>query len=69
MRFDSFDEEQYKTTNPRVVEYLSLKEKFERMGRSLGSGDLADDVKALIEELEIADPETGSEIGPICEAI
>ena len=57
---DSFDEEQYKTTNPRVMEYLSKeREILERMGRSLGSGDL-EDVKALIEELEIADPETGS---------
>ena len=57
---DSFDEEQYKTTNPRVMEYLSKeREILERMGRSLGSGDL-EDVKNLIEELEIADPETGS---------
>jgi len=56
----SFDEEQYKTTNPRVMEYLSKeREILERMGRSLGAGDL-EDVKALIEELEIADPETGS---------
>jgi glycyl-tRNA synthetase len=57
---DSFDEEQYKTTNPRVMEYLSKeREILERMGKSLGNGDL-EDVKALIEELEIADPETGS---------
>ncbi len=56
----SFDEEQYKTTNPRVMEYLSKeREILARMGRSLGNGDL-EDVKALIEELEIADPETGS---------
>ena len=57
---DSFDEEQYKTTNPRVMEYLSKeREILERMGKSLGSGDL-EDVKNLIDELEIADPETGS---------
>ena len=57
---DSFDEAQYKTTNPRVMEYLAKeREILERMGRSLGNGDL-EDVKALIEELEIADPETGS---------
>ena len=57
---DSFDEDQYKTTNPRVMEYLSKeREILARMGRSLGNGDL-EDVKALIEELEIADPETGS---------
>ena len=56
----AFDEEQYKTTNPRVMEYLSKeREILERMGRSLGNGDL-EDVKALIEELEIACPESGS---------
>ena len=57
---DAFDEEQYKTTNPRVMEYLSKKKEIlERMARSLETENLAD-VKALIEELEIADPETGS---------
>jgi glycyl-tRNA synthetase (class II) len=57
---EAFDEEQYRNTNPRVMEYLSKqKEILERMGRSLSTGDL-DDVKALIEELEIADPESGS---------
>ncbi len=57
---DSFDEEQYKTTNPRVIEYLSRERQIlERMGSSLGTGNL-EDVKNLIDELEIADPETGS---------
>jgi glycyl-tRNA synthetase len=57
---DSFDEQQFVTTNGRVVEYLSKKKSIlERMAKSLDSGDL-EDVKALIEELEIADPETGS---------
>lgn len=57
---DAFDEEQFVATNPRVVEYLSKKKEIlERMARGLDSGDLAD-VKALIEELGIADPETGS---------
>ncbi len=57
---ESFDEEQYKTTNPRVVGYLAKqKEVLERMARSLEAEDL-EDVKALIEELEIADPDTGS---------
>ena len=56
----SFDEEQYKTTNPRVIEYLAKKkELLERMARSLETENLAD-VKALIEELEIACPESGS---------
>ncbi len=57
---DAFNEQEFITTNTRVVEYLAKeKEILERMGRSLGAGDL-EDVKALIEELEIADPETGS---------
>jgi glycyl-tRNA synthetase len=41
-----------------VVEYKA-REILERLGRSLGNEDL-EDVKALIEELEIACPETGS---------
>jgi glycyl-tRNA synthetase len=57
---DAFDENQYINTNPRVVEYLSRKKEIlERMAKGLDSGDLAD-VKALIEELEIACPESGS---------
>ncbi|WP_121964298.1 glycine--tRNA ligase [Myroides sp. N17-2] len=57
---ESFDEEQFVATNPRVVEYLTKKQEIlERMAKGLDTGDLAD-VKALIEELEIADPDTGS---------
>ncbi|GGX07581.1 glycine--tRNA ligase [Aquimarina muelleri] len=57
---DDFDEAQFITTNPRVVKYLSQKEEIiQRMAKSLENEDLAD-VKALIEELGIADPETGS---------
>lgn len=57
---DSFDEEQYKTTNPRVLGYLQKREEIlTRMGKSLENEDLTD-VKTLIEELGIADPETGS---------
>lgn len=57
---DSFDEDQYKNTNPRVLEYLTKERQIlERMGNSLGTGNL-EDVKNLINELEIADPETGS---------
>jgi len=57
---DSFDEEQFKATNPRVLGYLQKKEAIlSRMAKSLENEDLID-VKALIEELEIADPETGS---------
>ncbi len=57
---ESFDEEQYKATNERVVGYIKQqKEIIERMAKGLDSGNLAD-VKALIEELGIADPDTGS---------
>ncbi|MFN4198078.1 MAG: glycine--tRNA ligase, partial [Flavobacterium sp.] len=57
---DAFDKEQFITTNPRVVEYLERKKSIlERMAKGLDTGDLAD-VKALIEELEIACPESGS---------
>lgn len=57
---DDFDEEQFVNTNPRVVGYLQKKKEIlERMAKGMENEDLAD-VKALIEELEIADPETGS---------
>jgi glycyl-tRNA synthetase len=57
---DDFDEEQYKTTNPRVMGYLEkAKSTLTRLNTSLTNEDL-DDVKALIEELEIACPESGS---------
>lgn len=57
---EAFDEEQFVNTNPRVVGYLQKKtEILARMARGLDNEDLAD-VKALIEELEIADPDTGS---------
>ncbi len=57
---DTFNEEQFVSTNPRVVKYLSEKEAvLKRMASSLEKEDLVD-VKALIEELGIADPETGS---------
>ncbi|WP_435578541.1 glycine--tRNA ligase [Gilvibacter sp.] len=57
---DSFDEQQFVETNPRVIKYKTQqKEILERMARSLDNEDLAD-VKALIEELGIADPVSGS---------
>jgi glycyl-tRNA synthetase len=57
---EAFDEEQYTTTNPRVKGYLEKREKvLTRMAKSLEDNDLAD-VKALIEELEIACPISGS---------
>ncbi|MEO4004055.1 glycine--tRNA ligase [Flavobacterium sp. CAU 1735] len=57
---DAFDEAQFVATNARVIEYRSRqREILERMARSLETENLAD-VKALIEELEIACPESGS---------
>ena len=57
---DDFDEEKFVSTNPRVLKYKSQqKEILKRLARSLEAEDLAD-LKTLIEELEIADPETGS---------
>ena len=56
---DAFNEEEFVTTNARVVEYLSkYKEILSRLAK--GMTDDLQDVKALIDELEIADPETGS---------
>ncbi|MFD0977444.1 glycine--tRNA ligase [Salinimicrobium gaetbulicola] len=57
---DSFDEEQFVATNERVQRYLGERKAIlERLGDSLTKEDLKD-VKNLIEELGIADPETGS---------
>ncbi|MFC7356366.1 glycine--tRNA ligase [Jejudonia soesokkakensis] len=57
---DAFDEAEFVATNPRVVRYLAeQKEVLARMAKSLGNEDLTD-VKALIEELGISDPDTGS---------
>ncbi|MBN4084815.1 glycine--tRNA ligase [Flavobacteriaceae bacterium AH-315-B10] len=57
---DAFNKEEFISTNPRVVGYQEKINKIlSRMGKSLENEDLAD-VKALIEELEIADPLSGS---------
>jgi len=57
---DSFDEEQFVSTNPRVVSY---KEKcssiMQRFAQAMSHNDLAD-VKALIEELGIVCPVSGT---------
>ena len=57
---DAFDKDQFVATNPKVTEYYEIKDAIlSRMAKSLETENLAD-VKALIEELEIADPDTGS---------
>jgi len=57
---DAFDEEQFKTTNGRIIDrQKKIDTILKRMNDSLTNEDL-EDVKALIEELEIACPESGS---------
>ena len=57
---DAFDKKEFLATNGRVVEYQQkIDSILYRMGQSLEKEDL-ENVKALIEELEIADPVTGS---------
>lgn len=57
---DAFNKTEFISTNPRVLGYKEKGEAIlKRLGRSLENEDLAD-VKALIEELEIADPLSGS---------
>ncbi|SHI97147.1 glycyl-tRNA synthetase [Cruoricaptor ignavus] len=57
---EAFDKAQFESTNQKVIDYRQRQKTIlERMAKSLENNDLAD-VKALIEELEIADPDTGS---------
>ncbi len=57
---DSFDEQQFRTTNPRVVEYQAkIDDLKNRFFTALGNDDLAQ-VKALIEECEIVCPISGT---------
>jgi len=59
-RFADFDEQMFRQTNTRVVEY---QEKMDAIARRLGAamtkGDMVE-LKAIIDDLEIADPDTGS---------
>lgn len=57
---DSFDKQQFLATNQRVLDYQEKAQTIlKRLGKSLENEDLAD-VKALIEELDIACPLSGS---------
>ncbi len=57
---DAFDQEQFLATNPRVTDYQKkIDTTLKRLGKSLENEDLAD-VKALIEELGIVCPVSGS---------
>ena len=57
---DTFSKDEFVTTNPRVLGYQEkINTILSRLGKSLENENLTD-VKLLIEELEIADPLTGS---------
>jgi glycyl-tRNA synthetase len=43
---DAFNEQEFVTTNPRVMEYKAREREIGKIGRSLGNEDL-EDVKAL----------------------
>ncbi len=57
---DSFDEAKYRQTSERVIELQQKRDQAaERMAKVLNANDLAG-IKGLIEELEIADPVSGT---------
>jgi glycyl-tRNA synthetase len=57
---DSFDEKMFRETNPRCVEYAQKAQAVEaRLGEAMKQGDMAE-LKNMLEELEIADPDSGS---------
>jgi glycyl-tRNA synthetase len=57
---DSFDEAMYRTTNPRVMEYQQKADNVKnRLATAMSAGNM-EELKNLIEELEIADPDSGS---------
>ncbi len=57
---EAFDRDQFVTTNERVLRYQKQISEIEtKLKESIGSGDLTA-LKSLIEELEIADPVSGS---------
>jgi glycyl-tRNA synthetase len=59
---ESFDEKLYRETNPRVLEYTQKADAIEkRLANAMKANDMAD-LKAIIEELEIADPDSGPQL-------
>ena len=59
-RFENFDEKMFRETNPRCVEYAQKAESIEkRLGEAMKAEDMVG-LKNMLEELEIADPESGS---------
>jgi len=59
-RFENFDEALFRSTNPRVLEWAQRAENIaQRLAKAMQANDMGA-LKALIDELEIADPESGS---------
>jgi glycyl-tRNA synthetase len=59
-KFDNFDEAMFRSTNQRVVDWAQRADAIaRRLAEAMRTNDLAG-IKTLIEELEIADPESGS---------
>jgi glycyl-tRNA synthetase len=59
-RFENFDEAVFRSTNQRCIDYQKKVDDVEfRLGDLMKRSDM-EGLKALIEELEIADPESGS---------
>ena len=57
---DAFDEAQFRATHPRVSKYQQQFDAVrERLAAAMSNGDM-EELKAMIEEYQIADPETGS---------
>ncbi|MEM9889144.1 MAG: glycine--tRNA ligase [Bacteroidota bacterium] len=57
---DAFDEAQFRATNGRILDRQKrIDEVMARLNKAIGAGDLAE-MKAIIDDLEIKDPETGS---------
>lgn len=57
---ESFDESLYRSTNPRVVEYIQKATDYNhRMNSAMTSNDM-EELKQIISDLEIADPDSGS---------
>jgi len=59
-RYNPFDEALFRSTNPRVLEWTKrIEDISQRLSQAMKANDMAA-LKALIDELEIADPESGS---------
>jgi glycyl-tRNA synthetase len=59
-RFDDFDEAMFRQTNGRVIEYQAkIDAVAKRLAAAMTAGDM-EELKAIIEDLGITDPDTGS---------